>query len=463
MYLHAQIGSCPSVGIVGYSLGGGLGDTSPISGYALDLVTEYEMVLHDGSIVTASENQNEDLYWANRGGGGGNGIITSLTFKVVQSPTPEAFTYLFFEVQHEYSEWLVLFQNFLYDNAESYRFGGNIFGIAPSLVCLGTAEECVRILTDAGLMDKNFFPRPGEFHFIRDYEHICGPEDELPSCQEPINSFLGSTIIQFRTQGEVQALITCNLWLTAEQAFSVVTARTLDICDDLVINHEYCTEPNPTFLDFNGIADCSKKAVIDAILEKGSDARSFISRHGKDVNAEFVGTGLAGTNKAGGFVLPRLEDDTIRKIISTSPEIYIANHLIHGASHTVAKDATAMPWRNAAFNTATMFGNNKDVIEILLGDKSIRNDPTKIQGYYSYIGPASLPNWERFYFGDNVNKLQEIKTQRDPKGLFDKPMQISGSNGKSTKKGSWKGSKGNSIKKARKSKKKKGPKARNQY
>lgn len=100
-------------------------------------------------------------------------------------------------------------------------------------------------------------------------------------------------------------------------------------------------------------------------------------------------------------------------------------------------------------------------------DKSIRSDPTKIQGYYSYIGPASLPNWERFYFGDNVSRLQEIKSQWDPTGLFDKPMQISGTNtdlstdGRSSKKGS-KGNLSEKLsKKVSKSKKEKGPKERN--
>jgi len=436
------------------------------------------MVLHDGSIVTASENQNEDLYWANRGGGGGNGVITSLTFKVVQSPTPEAFTYLFFEVQQEYSEWLVLFQNFLSDNAESYRFGGNIFGTSPSLVCLSTAEECVQILTDAGLMDPKVFSRPGEssseLHFTRDYEYICGPGDEVPSCQGPIKFFLGSHITQFRTQGEVQALVTCNLWLGLSNGASAITARSANICVDLGIDDEHCTEDY--LYGFNGIKDCSKKDVIDAILEKGSDSRSFMSRHGRDVNTELTGlggpgTGPSKTHKTGGFVLPRLEDETIRKIFSTSPAAPIANHLVHGASHMVTKDATAMPWRNAVFNTAESFGDNKDVIEILLRDKSIRSDPTKIQGYYSYIGPASLPNWERFYFGDNVSRLQEIKAQWDPTGLFDKPMQISGTNtdlstdGTASKKGSKKGSKGNLSeklsKKVSKSQKEKGSNKRN--
>ena len=68
------IGSCPSVGITGFILGGGAGDVSPYVGYGVDIVKEFQLVLHDGTVVKASENENADLYWASRGGGGGNGM-----------------------------------------------------------------------------------------------------------------------------------------------------------------------------------------------------------------------------------------------------------------------------------------------------------------------------------------------------------------------------------------------------
>ena len=68
------IGSCPSVGITGFILGGGAGDVSPYVGYGVDIVKEFQLVLYDGTVVKASENENPDLYWASRGGGGGNGM-----------------------------------------------------------------------------------------------------------------------------------------------------------------------------------------------------------------------------------------------------------------------------------------------------------------------------------------------------------------------------------------------------
>lgn len=65
---------------------------------------------------------------------------------------------------------------------------------------------------------------------------------------------------------------------------------------------------------------------------------------------------------------------------------------------------------------------------ILLADKAFGGDARNVNGYYSYIGPQGLPNWEQIYFGGHVEKLKKIKAHYDPTGLFDKPMQISGSN-----------------------------------
>ena len=64
------IGSCPSVGITGYILNGGFGDTSPYCGTAADVVDEIEMVLYNGTTITASATENEDVFWASKGGTG---------------------------------------------------------------------------------------------------------------------------------------------------------------------------------------------------------------------------------------------------------------------------------------------------------------------------------------------------------------------------------------------------------
>jgi len=71
-----------TVGISGLTLGGGFGVTSRKFGLTCDNLLNAEMVTAQGELINANENENADLFWALRGGGGGNfGIVTSLTFK----------------------------------------------------------------------------------------------------------------------------------------------------------------------------------------------------------------------------------------------------------------------------------------------------------------------------------------------------------------------------------------------
>ncbi|MCV7030183.1 FAD-dependent oxidoreductase [Mycobacterium sherrisii] len=73
-------GSCPTVGVGGLTLGGGLGADSRHAGLACDALQSATVVLPSGDVVTASANDHPDLFWALRGGGGGNvGVTTSMT------------------------------------------------------------------------------------------------------------------------------------------------------------------------------------------------------------------------------------------------------------------------------------------------------------------------------------------------------------------------------------------------
>lgn len=76
-------GSCPTVGIAGLTLGGGFGFTGRQHGVLCDSLVGATMVTAAGEEITASADENADLYWALRGGGGGNfGIVTALEFDV---------------------------------------------------------------------------------------------------------------------------------------------------------------------------------------------------------------------------------------------------------------------------------------------------------------------------------------------------------------------------------------------
>jgi len=85
-------GSCPTVGISGLTLGGGIGVVARAYGLTSDNLESVQIVTANGAILTANAKQHADLYWACRGGGGGNfGVVTSFTFSTHPAPTPVLF------------------------------------------------------------------------------------------------------------------------------------------------------------------------------------------------------------------------------------------------------------------------------------------------------------------------------------------------------------------------------------
>jgi hypothetical protein len=75
-------GSSPDVGVVGYTLGGGLSWLARKHGLAANQVTAIELVTPDGELVRATSEQHADLFWALRGGGGNFGVVTAMEFRL---------------------------------------------------------------------------------------------------------------------------------------------------------------------------------------------------------------------------------------------------------------------------------------------------------------------------------------------------------------------------------------------
>jgi len=101
-YVHAVLdrygqslptGTCPTVGAGGLTLGGGMGPDTRAYGLTCDRVISMDVVLADGRLVPANATQYPDLFWALRGGGGGNlGIVTGIRYRTIPATTVGTFS-----------------------------------------------------------------------------------------------------------------------------------------------------------------------------------------------------------------------------------------------------------------------------------------------------------------------------------------------------------------------------------
>jgi len=109
-------GIISTTGVGGLTLGGGIGHLTRKYGLAIDNLLEVDMVLADGRFATANADENEDLFWAVRGGGGNFGVVTSFLFEAHPLSTVYAGPMLWYMEQAE--EVMRWYRDFIEQAAE---------------------------------------------------------------------------------------------------------------------------------------------------------------------------------------------------------------------------------------------------------------------------------------------------------------------------------------------------------
>ncbi|MHC0429393.1 FAD-binding oxidoreductase [Streptomyces sp. O3] len=153
--LAIPLGNSDDVSVAGLTLGGGVAAVSRAFGLTCDSLVETELVLADGSVLTCDERRNADLFWACRGGGGGNfGVNTSFTFRT--RPTVASSTCLLLWHWEDAAPVLAKAQEIMRDAPDEFaaRIGVNRVPGGPGVVSmvgqhLGPADELRRMLAPA--------------------------------------------------------------------------------------------------------------------------------------------------------------------------------------------------------------------------------------------------------------------------------------------------------------------------
>lgn len=131
-------GGCPTVGVVGFTLGGGWGYSSRYLGLACDSLVAAKIILWDGTVLTVDETKHADLFWSLRGGGIDVGVVSEMTYRLPAKALQATKIFLDYHFDTAdaaiallawYQEWFPTLPNLINLKAVLYRNREQQFGV----------------------------------------------------------------------------------------------------------------------------------------------------------------------------------------------------------------------------------------------------------------------------------------------------------------------------------------------
>jgi FAD/FMN-containing dehydrogenase len=175
--LATPMGVVSATGIAGLTLGGGLGWLRNKYGLSADNLISAQVVTADGRIVTASQQENEDLLWGLRGGGGNFGIVTEFEYRLYPVGPEVAFTFVLHDSQGDNLKKAIRFYRYYVATAP---------GEVSSLMASGIVPP------HPGVFPESIHSRP----FVLLGAMYAGPAAQGEGIMQPLRDF-GQPLIDF--------------------------------------------------------------------------------------------------------------------------------------------------------------------------------------------------------------------------------------------------------------------------
>ncbi|MEU2452290.1 FAD-binding oxidoreductase [Streptomyces sp. NPDC012765] len=356
-------GLCPSVGIAGLTLGGGLGPASRAYGTTADRLTGAQVVTPDGTVREVSADRDPELFWALRGGGGGNfGVVTEFRFR--SHPVGScAFAELHWPgtesaaVLRGWQRWLAALADPFWSQVEFAVESGTGAGAAgpPAVrvVCLDGRHELERQLTR--LADLVGGAPRDSWIVVRSHEDTVRA---LSGCLElsPAQCRLPGTLPGRDPQGRLG-------------------------------RDSYAARSD--FWAGGGLPDAAIGAVLDGVRRYGTG----VPAGGRGV-VQFDGVCGGAVNRvpAGGTAFVHRDSAFLAQYLAYWPE-----------SAPAAEVARHQDWLDGLWQALRPWASGR--------------------AYQNYIDPK-LTDWREAYYGANLARLQEVRRAYDPDRLFRFPQAV---------------------------------------